>query len=69
MIDWRIRSWKGRRFGEECLCLNRLVSFSEKMSSRSSICGGMSLHGGFHGDLTYSLEGRWVKSSLGTREK
>ena len=69
MIDWRIRSWKGRRFGDECLCLNGLVSFSEKVSIQSSICGGMLLCGGFHGDFTYSLEGHWVKSSLGTPEK
>ena len=51
------------------LHLNRLVNFLEKMPIQSSICGGMSLRGGFQDDLTYSLEGHWVNLLLGSPAK
>ena len=46
VMERRIRAWKGRRLERECLRLNRVVIFVEKLSFRSSICGGISLHGG-----------------------
>ena len=49
--------------------LKSVFMFSRKESMRSSICGGMSCHGGYQVDLTYNLGGCWMKSVLSSPAK
>ena len=52
--------WKGRILGVAFFFWNSCLTLVENWSRRSMTMGGMSATGGFHEDLMYSFDGRWM---------